>query len=114
MEGEKRKEPAYMSRGKSAKAEKRTFWESVSRALGFSPDLLFGGMTVTVYGGKQAVIEGMKRIEEYDESIFRARGGKQELRVLGSGLSLSNMTEESVVVEGSIQSVEYLSLSEGR
>lgn len=104
-----------MAKGKNKTAERGpSFWESINHALGFSPDLLFGGMTVTVYGGKQAVIEGMKKIEEYDDSVLRVRNGKQEVRVLGAGLTLSNMTEESVVVEGMIQSAEYLRLSEGR
>lgn len=101
-----------MAKRNSSSAERGSFWESVNRTLGFSPDLLFGGMTVTVYGGKQAVIEGMKKIEEYDESILRVRNGKQEVRVLGAGLILSNMSEESVIVEGKIQSAEYLSFGE--
>ena len=56
----------------------------------------------------------MKKIEEYDDSVLRVRNGKQEVRVLGAGLTLSNMTEESVVVEGMIQSAEYLKLRERR
>lgn len=102
-----------MVKGKKKPEEKRSFLESVNRTLGFSPDLLFGGITITLYGGKQCVVEGFKRILEYDESVLRVCNGKQEAGIFGSGLTLSCMTDESVVVEGNIQSAEYFKSARG-
>lgn len=81
--------------------------EKLSKGLDFTPDLLLRGISVELFCGKQAVVEGIKNIIEYDENILRVNDGKNEVRILGTNLSLLCMTQDSIVIEGNIASAEY-------
>lgn len=81
--------------------------EKLGKELDFTPDLLLRGISVELFCGKQAVVEGIKNIIEYDENILRVNDGKNEVRILGSNLSLLCMTRDSVIIEGDIASAEY-------
>ncbi len=80
---------------------------AVARFFHFSPDLLIPGMTVTIYAGKQAVIEGYRTILEYDDNLLRVSDGKRRVCVYGSHLMLCEMSDEGLTVEGEIHCAEY-------
>ena len=60
-------------------------------------------------GNKRAVISGCHGIVEYDDDLVRMQTGSGMIRFTGRKLSISNLTEDSAVVEGEILALEYLS-----
>lgn len=80
---------------------------AASRILHITPDLLIGGMTVTLYGAKQAVVEGYRTILEYDDTILRVSDGKKIASIFGIDLMLREMSDEGLVVDGKIHSAEF-------
>lgn len=80
---------------------------NISKLLRFSPDLIFGGMTVTLYSGKQAVVEGYKTILEYDDTMLSLTDGKRQVDIYGTDLILNEMSDEWIIVDGRIHSAEF-------
>lgn len=80
---------------------------SVSKFLNFSPDILTNDLNVTVYGGRQAVIDGYSKILEYDDNIVRVSNGKNRLRIMGTNLVICEMLEDALIIEGNICSTEF-------
>lgn len=82
------------------------FLKKVSNFCGFSPDLLCGGMTITLYEGSQVVIAGYKKILEYDDNLLRISDRQDEAQIMGADLTLSEMSDDGLVVMGNITSIE--------
>lgn len=80
---------------------------AASRILHIAPDLLSGGITITLYGTKQAVVEGYRAILEYDDTILRVSDGKRIANIFGTDLMLREMSDEGLVVDGKIHSAEF-------
>ena len=75
-------------------------------------DLPFEVFTGTPYieirGDEEVVISGCKNILEFQDDILRINCGKLTLRVAGNGLTLTNMSENRLVVAGKICEVSYI------
>lgn len=92
-----------------SKEKKSTLWGKIGRIMdGPSTALFTSGMTVELLGGKQATVEGIRTIVEYDDTLVRLTDYKHEVSVMGQKLSLLCMSERSVVVEGKIERIEYI------
>lgn len=87
--------------------------EKITEKLDFTPDL-FGGMSVELYAGKQAIIQGIKAILEYDENLLRVSNGKEEIRITGIELVLKQMTAGGILLEGKISSAEFSGKAAGK
>ena len=70
-----------------------------------APELL-GGVRVTLYGDRRAVVEHHRGLLAYDEAVVEL-AGKPHVRILGAELSISAMDRETVIVSGRIRAVEY-------
>lgn len=77
-----------------------------SNILNFSPNLLTNDITVTVYGGYEAIISGYKRILVYDSNVLIVCNKVKQLKITGSNLVLSDMAEEELVLKGNIVTTE--------
>ena len=77
-----------------------------SNILNFSPNLLTNDMTIVIYGGYKAIISGYKKILVYDDSMLIVCDKDRQLKILGSGLILSEMSEDELIVKGNIKSTE--------
>ena len=87
--------------------------EKITEELDFTPDL-FGGMSVELYAGKPAIIQGIKAILEYDENLLRVSSGTEEVRITGTELILKQMTAGGILVEGKISSAEFSGKAAGK
>lgn len=81
--------------------------KNISKALNFSPDLLTNDITVTIYAGEQANISGCKKILVYDDSMLIVASLEEQLKIMGSNLVLSEMSEEEIILRGNIKTVEF-------
>lgn len=106
-----RKHPAQNRQPVSQlKSEKRA--DAAYKAAKFfelPADLVAGTPHLEFYGNREAVVEGCRGILEYDEDIVCLNMGKTNIRFMGRGLELRNFTDHSVVIDGFILSVEFLS-----
>ncbi len=89
----------------SSKIEK--IKRNISKILNFSPDLLIKDITITIYGAFQANISGCKKILVYDDSMLVVSNTEKQLKVLGSNLVLSEMSEDEIILRGDIKKVEF-------
>ena len=59
-------------------------------------------------GNREIVVDGCKGILEYDENIIRLNTGKMITKFLGRHLNIKCLTPDSLVIEGFITSIEFL------
>lgn len=93
---------------KKGNKEKGKLIQKINSILEESPGVLLGGMTIELLSGKQVTVEGIKAILEYDDTIVVLRDNKSQVRIMGNNLFMPYMTDHSIVIEGDIQSVEYM------
>lgn len=90
------------------KKEKSSIIEKIHMIIDDSPEMILGGMTIELIAGKQATIEGIKAIIDYDDSIIVVRDQKNLVRIMGGSLYMPYFTDHSAIIKGDIQSVEYM------
>lgn len=59
-------------------------------------------------GNKEVVVDGCKGILEYDENIVRLSTGKMITKFLGRHLNIKCLTPDSLVIEGVITNIEFI------
>ena len=80
---------------------------NISKFLNFSPDILTNDISITIHSGYQAIIDGYSKILEYNDNILRISKGNKELKIIGSNLILSEISQDGLIVEGNIYSAEF-------
>ncbi|MBC8570861.1 YabP/YqfC family sporulation protein [Oscillospiraceae bacterium NSJ-54] len=80
----------------------------VAKVIGVPEDAFSALPQIELSGNREAVVEGCQGILEYDENVIRLSLGRMMLRFCGRNLQLRCMAAESVVVEGYIMSMEFL------
>ncbi|MCI8622508.1 MAG: hypothetical protein HFG26_02455 [Provencibacterium sp.] len=63
---------------------------------------------IQLIANREALVDGCKGVIEYNEDYIRLNLGNMAVRFCGRGLQLRSMSEESVIIDGFIQSVEYI------
>ena len=59
-------------------------------------------------GNRRLVLEGCRRILEYEDDRIRLDTAGGELRLLGQGLCLEQFSQEGTVITGRLLSLEFL------
>lgn len=59
-------------------------------------------------GNREVVVDGCKGILEYDENIIKLNTGKMVTKFLGRHLNIKCLTPDSLVIEGLITSIEFI------
>lgn len=83
--------------------------ERVEQVLELPVGSLSGAARMELYGNRRAVVEGCHGIIEYSEELIRLKTSSGTIRFNGRGLSMSCLTEDNAVVEGTILIIEFLS-----
>lgn len=78
------------------------------KALELPVDLVAGMVHFEFSGNREVVIEGCRGVLEYDENIICIDTGKMKARLMGRSLEIRNFTDHSVIIDGYISSVEFL------
>ena len=63
---------------------------------------------IQLISNREALVDGCKGVIEYNEDFIRLNLGNMTVRFCGRGLQLRSMSEESVIIDGFIQSLEYI------
>lgn len=94
------------SRKPSPPRAKRPPIELVADALEL-PKSLASGIKIELSANTEAVVEGKGAIAEYDENIVKIESPKLNITIAGTGLILRTLSEESIVIEGKIASLDF-------
>lgn len=81
----------------------------VTKAFELPMDLAAGMVHLDFSGNREVVVEGCRGVLEYDEDMASLDLGKLKVRFIGRGLTLRNYVGKSIIVDGFINSVEFLS-----
>lgn len=100
----RKREPAA-PRGESSAARTAV---KAARSLELPIDLVTGMVHFEFSSNREVIIEGLSGILEYDENLVCVDAGKMTVRFMGRGLEIRNFTEHSVVIDGFISTVEFL------
>lgn len=82
--------------------------EKLSRFLEI-PAVSFGGEAqIELAGNREAIVDGCQGILEYDENLVKINVGKMAVQFSGRNLCIRSMTQHSVIIEGYIVAIEFL------
>lgn len=70
-------------------------------------DGLHASLRITLSGGREALVENHRGVMEYTPERIVAAGRRGKLTVLGTGLSMTAMNGDELLIEGKIQGVEW-------
>lgn len=80
----------------------------VSTLLQLPPTSVSGMSQIDIMSNREAIIEGCRGVLEYNEDYIRLNLGNMSVRFCGRALQLRSLSEESVIIEGFIQSIEFI------
>ena len=80
----------------------------VARALELPVGTFHEMAHVEFTGNREAFVEGIRGVLEYDENIIRLNSNKLILRFIGRGLNIKSYNDDSMVIEGYIISFEFM------
>lgn len=80
----------------------------LERALELPAGTLTGGGRMELTGNRRAVVEGCRRVLEYEEDCIRLETEDGVVRFRGRDLCVNCLTDRCAVVSGTVLSVEFL------
>lgn len=83
----------------------RKMMERIGERLDIPSEVLPGGFSLTLAGGRELTLWGCRRILSYEENEILLAVGKRRLRVLGERLLCSAFGEKSITIAGEIASL---------
>lgn len=93
------------------KKEKNKKSKKVSNVIGFNKSPLTNMLSLVhmeMKSNREVIIEGCKSIEEYDENMVKVKVKKMVISFFGRNLEIKCLTPDSLVIEGFITSVEFV------
>lgn len=61
-----------------------------------------------INGNREIIVDGCNGVLEYDTGIVRVKTGKLIVKFCGRGLTIKCLTADSLVVEGFVTGIEFL------
>lgn len=102
----KKRQPPPSKMPRRAPQKKQPAIQLVSDALEL-PKGIAAGVRIELSANREAVVEGSCTILEYDENCVKVATGKLAVTFFGAGLTLRTLSEESVIIDGKISSIEF-------
>ncbi len=96
---ERQKEKKETARGGAGK---------LAKLLEFPETAIAGTALLQMMGNREATIDGSQGVLEYNEDCIRINAGRMVIKFSGRALALKCLTGETLVVEGFITAVEFL------
>lgn len=77
------------------------------KAVDFPSDVLGKSAHITLFGNKEAVIDGCYGIVEYSDCLIKINVGNQLVCITGINFDISDYSATAMTVRGTIKSLEY-------
>lgn len=95
-------------RGKKRRIMPPDLGVRAAKAVDLPVDIVAGVAHLEFSGNREIVVEGLRAITAYDENMTVLELSKMKVRFMGRNIELRNFTDHSVIVDGFITSVEFL------
>lgn len=82
--------------------------EKIAKAIDAPRDIFLGESRITIFEDREIIIENYKSMLEYDESFIRLKLKHKDIVITGKNFVLDEMTDESMIIRGSVAGVEFL------
>jgi sporulation protein YqfC len=80
----------------------------VANALQLPAGVLGGAARYEISGNREVIVDGCRGILEYDDKSIKINSGKMITCFSGRGLTIKCLTEDSLIIEGFITSIEFV------
>lgn len=84
-----------------------TLSNKVTKALDVPAEIFLNTSRIEIIGNKEAIIEGCKKVLEYDENLIKITAKKMNIIFMGTELNLKRLNSEEIEVFGNIQSISF-------
>ena len=64
-------------------------------------------VNIEIKGNREATIEGLKSIAQYDENMIKINMNKMAISFFGRNLEIKCLSADALVIKGFITSIEY-------
>lgn len=88
--------------------EKPSAGERITQALDIPPIAASGVAHIELMGNREAIVDGVCGVVEYEENIIRLNTGKSMVKFTGKGLAIQVFTQNQAMIAGYIASVEFV------
>ncbi len=79
-----------------------------SQNLDMPLDLVAGMPRIELRGSHEAILESHSGVREYGENLIIVETPLGSARICGNGLTIREMDEDKIVINGAISSFEYI------
>ena len=79
-------------------------------AIELPKDIVLGIPYVTMYGNLELIIENYRGIRCFNDELVKILSKSNIISVKGKNMSISEYTKDSIVVEGYIEQISFVSL----
>ncbi len=93
---------------KDVKDQKPTLLERAAAIMDLPADTVAGLPRVEIIGLRQCYVSQHKGLLVYEDDLISVNGGRAAIKLHGSGLVIRAMDAGSLLVEGQLQSVEFV------
>lgn len=101
-----------MKRGKQKQKQKqppqKSWRERLACVLDLPVEAVMDLPHLEMSGNKEILLENCRGIIGYGEEEIRVSTGRGIIRVCGQGLTLKNLRVDSIIIDGTIHSVEFV------
>ena len=80
---------------------------AMGRGLEQSAVAFLPGVRVELLSNRQAIIDGCRGIIEYSDTLIRLSSEKLILKFTGTDLEIKLLSQQNMIIEGTILSLEY-------
>jgi len=98
---------------KKKKEQKKNLKEKVSNILELPKEIMLNIPKITILGCQNLLIENYKSVIEYENCRIKINTNIGEIKIIGTKMSIRGITAEEVIIEGDINSFEYVKQGRG-
>ncbi len=70
-------------------------------------NIMQGGAHIELFSNKEAIIDGIRGVLEYNDCYIKLNTGKGTLEFSGSMLEISSLDAEGLIICGKIEKIEF-------
>ena len=97
------------NRSRSYRAEEqRLCTADGQKKMGYPGASMLQGVLIELNGNRELSIDGCRGILDYDMNLMKINCGKMVLKVAGRNMTIRCMTHDSMIIDGFILSVEFI------
>lgn len=94
-------------REKKPKQNIMSLGERLAKMFELPPDMLGNRPKVTAVGRGEVLIENFKGIMDFGEGMVRINTGNGVIRIMGSAITIREITSEAIIIGGKISNIDY-------